>query len=240
MKAVAIVGYKKSGKTSLVQELTRELKSRGLSVFVCKHSHHGFDENKDTDTYRHKQLADGVAGWSPAESFISWPQEWKPADLLRFVDADVALLEGGKGQGWLPRIIMATDAETAAELNPEAALVVHGPQIPAGDFPCGLEATTDVSRLADIILARGFRLPNLNCGGCGREDCMALTADIVAGRADVAECTAMNGSTRVTVNGEELPLNPFVAEMLGGGLLGMLKSLKGYSKGKVVIEMEAD
>lgn len=239
MKAVALVGYKKSGKTTLVQELTRELKQRGLKVFVCKHSHHGFDENTHTDTYRHKQLADGVAGWSPGESFISWPEEWKPADLLRFVRADVALVEGGKGQGWLPRIILAEDAKIAAELAPEAALAVYGPEAPEGDYP-ELEATTDIPKLADAIEARGFRLPNLNCGGCGREDCMGLTRDIVAGTATLAECTAMNAPTKVTVNGEELPLNPFVAEMLGGGLLGMLKSLKGYAKGKVVIELEAD
>ena len=233
MRAIAVVGYKKSGKTTLALELTQALKQQGLSVTLVKHSHHGFDEKAETDTARFRQHADMVMGFSPGGSFVSWPGERSLADLLPLVDTDFLVLEGGKTLGLMPRIIIANDEETARNLDPELALAVYGEH--ALDE---LMATLDVHGLARIAANGGFLLPGLDCGACGRKDCRGLAADIVAGEASVDDCKALHGNISITVGGKPLPLNPFVERILQSGIKGMLSELKGFGPGAVDIHLE--
>lgn len=233
MRAIAVVGFKKSGKTTLAMELAEALKKQGLTVTMVKHSHHGFDEKADTDTARFRTRADMVMGVSPGGSFVSWPAERPLAELLPLVSTDFLVMEGGKTMGLMPRIIIADDEATARELDPELALAAYGDH--ALDE---LMATRDVAGLARIASKAGFLLPGLDCGACGRENCRGLAVDIVAGTATVADCKAMNNSIRITVGGQPLPLNPFVERILRSGILGMLSELKGYIPGKVDIRIE--
>lgn len=51
-----IVGWKNSGKTTLVAALVSELTSRGLKVSTVKHAHHNFAFDKQgTDSFRHRE-----------------------------------------------------------------------------------------------------------------------------------------------------------------------------------------
>jgi molybdopterin-guanine dinucleotide biosynthesis protein B len=233
MRAIAVVGFKKSGKTTLALELAEALKKQGLSVTLVKHSHHGFDEKADTDTARFRAQADMVVGFSPGGSFVSWPGERSLAELIPLITTDFIVMEGGKTLGLMPRIIIAGDEATARELDPELALAAYGDH--ALD---DLMATRDVAGLARIAAKAGFLLPGLDCGACGRENCRGLAADIVAEKATVADCKAMNNSIRISVGGQPLPLNPFVERILRSGILGMLSELKGYTPGKVDIRIE--
>jgi len=233
MRAIAVVGYKKSGKTTLALELARELKKLGHSVTLAKHSHHGFDEKAETDTARFRDQADMVLGFSPGGSFVSWPGERSLQDLLPLVNTEFLVLEGGKTLGIMPRIIIAPDEATARDLDPELTLAAYGDAAVEG-----LMATRDVAGLARIAAHEGFLLPGLDCGACGRENCRALAADIVAGEATSADCKAQGGSMRITVNGQLLPLNPFVARILKSGLLAMLSELKGFGPGPVDIRLD--
>jgi molybdopterin-guanine dinucleotide biosynthesis adapter protein len=233
MRAIAVVGYKKSGKTTLAMELADALKKMGNSVTMVKHSHHGFDEKAETDTSRFRTRADMVMGFSPGGSFVSWPGERPLTELLPLVTTDFLVLEGGKTLGLMPRIIIAEDEATAQDLDPELALAAYGDH--ALDE---IMATRDVAGLARIVAKAGFLLPGLDCGACGRTNCRGLAVDIVAGTATVADCKAMNNSIRITVSGQPLPLNPFVERILRSGILGMLSELKGYTAGKVDIHIE--
>jgi len=233
MRAIAVVGYKKSGKTTLALELAETLKKQGHSVTLVKHSHHGFDEKSETDTARFRERADMVMGFSPGGSFVSWHGERALAEMIPFATTDFLILEGGKTLGLMPRIIIADDEATAKDLDPELALAAYGDH--AVDE---LMATRDVAGLARIVAKEGFLLPGLNCGGCGRENCRGLAVDVVAGEATVADCKALNNSLRITVNGQPLPANPFVERMLRSGLLGMLSELKGFTPGPVDIHIE--
>lgn len=233
MRAIAVVGYKKSGKTTLALELAEALKKMGQSVTLVKHSHHGFDEKAETDTARFRTSADMVMGFSPGGSFVSWPEERSLADLIPLVRTDFLVLEGGKTQGIMPRIIIAPDEATANDLDPELALAAYGDEAFAG-----LMATRDVAGLARIAKGSGFLLPGLDCGACGRENCRGLAVDIVAGEASVDDCKALSGSLRITVGGKPLPLNPFVERILKSGIQGMLAELKGFGPGPVDIHIE--
>ena len=233
MRAIAVVGYKKSGKTTLALELAQALRKQGLSVTLVKHSHHGFDEKAETDTARFRESADMVMGFSPGGSFVSWPGERSLAELIPLATTDFLVLEGGKTLGLMPRIIIADDEATAKDLDPELALAAYGDH--ALDE---LMATRDVAGLARIVAKAGFLLPGLDCGGCGRENCRGLAVDIVAGEATLADCKALNNSLRITVGGQPLPANPFVERILRSGILAMLSELKGFVPGPVDIHIE--
>ena len=50
---------------------------------------------------------------------------------------------------------------------------------------------------------------------------------------------AARGNIEVTVNGQSVGLNPFTAQMLSGGIKGMLGALKGMVPGgEVIIRMK--
>ncbi|MGE0766435.1 MAG: molybdopterin-guanine dinucleotide biosynthesis protein B [Hyphomicrobiaceae bacterium] len=53
---VAIVGWKNSGKTTLVVRLVEELVSRGCNVATVKHAHHTFQiDQGESDSARHRR-----------------------------------------------------------------------------------------------------------------------------------------------------------------------------------------
>ena len=82
------------------------------------------------------------------------------------------------------------------------------------------------------------RLPGLDCGDCGRADCAGLARDIVAGKATPESCRARHPECSISVNGVPLSMNRFVFNILSGGILGMLKELKGFAPGTVEIKIE--
>jgi molybdopterin-guanine dinucleotide biosynthesis protein B len=108
-----IVGYKNSGKTTLLCSLVEELSSRGLKVATLKHDAHEFQMDRpDTDTSKHQQ----AGAWLTA---ISSPTKtaWIKAEgteldsLLESTrDADVVLVEGFK-QADYPKIAMLRGEE---------------------------------------------------------------------------------------------------------------------------------
>lgn len=55
MNVYGIVGWKNSGKTTLVERLVIEITGRGFSVSTVKHAHHTFDvDHEGKDSYRHR------------------------------------------------------------------------------------------------------------------------------------------------------------------------------------------
>ncbi|HIC93677.1 MAG TPA: Fe-S cluster protein, partial [Anaerolineae bacterium] len=67
MKAIGIVGFKNSGKTTLARALAQELLQRGHRVAAVKHSSEGLDL-LGKDTARLREFADQVGFVSPQES----------------------------------------------------------------------------------------------------------------------------------------------------------------------------
>ena len=53
MKTIAVIGWKNSGKTTLVSRLVTHLKKKEFKVGVVKHAHHSFDiDHPNTDSYK--------------------------------------------------------------------------------------------------------------------------------------------------------------------------------------------
>ena len=99
---ISIVGKSKSGKTTFIEKLIGELKSRGYRVATIKHTPQGmtFDE-PDKDSWRHIQAgSEATAITSPDKMVLIKPiaQEVTLGEIVRFFgeDYDIILAEGFK------------------------------------------------------------------------------------------------------------------------------------------------
>lgn len=227
-KAVAVVGFKKSGKTTLVRDLARKLTEMGYSVAAAKFSHHPLD-TAGTDTAALQEVCSTVFGLGRGATSVCWNREQFLPDLLPLADEDILLIEGGKSLTWLPRILALKEPGDVEALDNGLSLGTWGEcAVP------GMHAFGSVEEAAGAVLEQGFRLPGLDCGTCGRTDCLSLGREIVAGKASIRACRAMRTALEVTVNGQPLAMNPFVENVMAGTLRVVLEQLKGYSPGAEV------
>lgn len=248
MRAVNIVGYKNSGKSTLALALAAALEKLGQRVAIAKHSHHALDK-PDTDSGRMRSQGRVVAALAADETAIFWGQARPLKELLPLFapDADILLVEGGKTQYWLPRILCLKSADEADTLHPlhslhslhqGLALASYGtiavPGLPHFD-------ALSVENLAVMLIERAFALPGLDCREgvhCANAGCLGLAQCLTAQTASIEACTALSGQICVTMNGQPVALNAFVARILGGAVRGMLREMKGVQSGKAVITLE--
>jgi molybdopterin-guanine dinucleotide biosynthesis protein MobB len=105
MKVFGIVGWKHSGKTTLVAKLVTELKSRGYSVSTVKNAHHAFDlDQPGRDSYKHREagaqevLISSGSRWALMHE-MQKDEEYMLDDLLvKMTPVDLVLIEGFKGE----------------------------------------------------------------------------------------------------------------------------------------------
>lgn len=103
MNIYGIVGWKNSGKTTLMERLVAEITARGLAVSTIKHAHHAFDiDRPGKDSFRHRAagaaevLIGSGARWALMHELRGAPEP-PLADLLaRLSPVDLVLIEGFK------------------------------------------------------------------------------------------------------------------------------------------------
>jgi molybdopterin-guanine dinucleotide biosynthesis protein B len=244
MRAVSIVGFKNSGKSALTELLANALERRGLRVAVAKHAHSGLDK-PDTDSARLRAPGRAVVALSEAECALFYGEKRFLADMIPLIQADILLVEGGKHLGWLPRILCLrpldeAEADERDNLDRGLAFAAWGraaaPGLPYFSGGPGVEDET-LDALATLVQEKAFMLPGLDCSACGRENCAALAAEIVAGRAGMEACAALHAEVEVLINGQPLGLNTFAARVVAGALRGMLREMKGFAPGEVTLTM---
>ncbi len=233
MQAVALNGFKNSGKTSLAFQLCQHFQAQGIKVAVAKYSSHGFDA-QDTDTQTLSRYATTVFGLSRDQTEIIWKTKKYLPDLIGLTDAQVLIVEGGKSLHYLPKVILSESEQEIRQLDTGLTLAVWGEQHLAD-----LTVTKDLETLADLILDKGFFLPGLDCQACGRKDCSVLAGEILRGTARFNECLALQSSLKLSINGRQLPINPFVNAVLANGIKGLLSPLKGFGPGLIEISLES-
>ena len=128
---VAVVGWKNSGKTTLVARLVEELSRLGLRVGTIKHAHHrAVMDAPGTDTDRHREagavatMLVSDAGWGlrVSEEALSLRQA-----MDRLPACDVVVLEGYKREP-VPKIEcrrFAADGPLLAASDPNVIAVAH-------------------------------------------------------------------------------------------------------------------
>jgi molybdopterin-guanine dinucleotide biosynthesis protein B len=102
MKVYGVIGWKNSGKTSLMERLVAEITGRGFSVSTVKHVHHTVDlDQPGKDTFRHRQAGAREVVLASADRLAilvehRGPEPELPAVLARLAPVDLVLVEGYK------------------------------------------------------------------------------------------------------------------------------------------------
>lgn len=232
MKILAVSGTKNTGKTTLVTRLVSELTNRGFNVGTVKHTHVKLDvEGKDT--WKHQEAGSQiVVGAGSDETFFILNRDMGLETIINCVEClnklDYLVLEGYKLANYAkistsplddPFVLAQVDVST---LNKES-----------------------VENLTDLIEERSFgKLANIDCGECGYENCRQMALAIINGKTKESNCVMKKSSdVKIKIDGNPIPMNPFVNKFMRNTVLGMISSLKiedidEYKKIELLIQNE--
>jgi molybdopterin-guanine dinucleotide biosynthesis protein B len=106
-----------------------------------------------------------------------------------------------------------------------------------------LHSERDIQKLADLVEEKVFPLLPLVddecCRRCGLT-CRGLTESILRGERKRTDCVLDHFDNLVmTIDGEKIPIVPFVQDTLRDIILGYCRHLKGFSNGELVLRIPA-
>jgi len=246
-KTVAVVGFKNSGKTRVVEALVAELTRRGHIVGTVKHTAENIEfDTPGKDTARHREAgakSTAILHQNAAAMFID--DHVKVGDAAKALgDLDILVIEGFKTLDTHARILVPLEDDDIPKLSNGleiAAVKIHGSTF-MGDTDLPVVNLADAMTLADIVEEKAYSmLPGVNCHGCGYQDCRSLGQAILGGEAQARQCVRNSVEFTLRVNDEPVPLGGFVQRAFKGMLLGFIRSLKGGdSPRRVEIAFEVD
>jgi len=240
MRVIGITGYKKSGKTTLILKLSDELIKRGYKVAVIKHINKNIDQ-VNTDTSKYKEVLTQVAAITPKESVIFLKNKKNLEEIIKYFEADIILIEGFKKEKTFPKIVCLREESEKAELFDGLQLCTAGfvsKELNPKFYDFNILNDEDIKKIAEIAINKSFKLPNLNCGECGYQDCYGLAQEIVKGNKTLDDCSSLEPSTLVKVNGKIISMNSFISKIVKNTIIGLLTSLKGFTKGDIEIKIK--
>jgi molybdopterin-guanine dinucleotide biosynthesis protein MobB len=152
----SVVAFSGTGKTTMLEKLVPELKSRGLRVAVVKHDAHAFEIDREgKDSYRMTRAGADVTVITSADKTAF--MENRPVSfetvIGRISDVDIILTEGYK-TGAYPKIALrraATGQDFPVDIAGCIALMSDTP-VEGADVP--VFGLGDVSALAVFLVGR--------------------------------------------------------------------------------------
>lgn len=169
MRVYGVIGWKNSGKTSLMERLVAEITGRGFTVSTVKHVHHDVDlDQPGKDTWRHRAAGASEVVLASRHRFAILHEHRGPEPelsevLARLKPVDLVLVEGYKRDPH--RKVEVWRRVTGHDLiQPSDALV----RAVATDEPLALPVPVldlnDTRAVADFILAE-VGLPSTTARG---------------------------------------------------------------------------
>lgn len=159
---ISVVGWSNSGKTTILEKLVAELKTRGVKVGVIKHHHGPFEiDRPGKDTWRLFQAgADctAIAGSGKVGLVIRSDGEMPPGDIAALMPGvDLVITEGYKG-GTYPQIEVRRSGHYRGEPASRAGQLVAV----IGDTALGEEglpcfSSNDITGAASFIIEQYCR-----------------------------------------------------------------------------------
>ncbi len=230
---LGIYGHKKSGKTALVEEITKGLTEMGYSVATIKHTHHqdhGLDA-EGTDTWKHAQAgAKSIVLSTDEETLFILKKNMELPELESSIkaldDVDLVLVEGFKS-GDISKIAVGDIAE---ETNTLFRFMDN-----LNEIVTFIKRSIEAERILE-------RLPGLDCKKCG-VTCAELAAFILEEKKNYEDCVYFSEIVDVTtrVNGRNIPMGKFAKDIISKTIRGMVSSLKGVDGTKVkTVEIEIE
>ncbi len=218
MKApvIAVVGHKKSGKTTVIENIIHALKKKGCCVATAKHvTRRLFSmDTEEKDTWRHSR-----AGANPVVSVS---------------DAEIAvLIKNGETKFSLGRMLEFTPKIDAILLEGFSQLILENEQV--GKILCVRdmkEYKIFKERTRGKIIAscsiRPLGKPILRM----KEDSQILARQalkFIEKEWKTSEMMESKLKTKVTINNVEVPVQPFLSETIRSVLLSMVSTLEDVS-----------
>lgn len=249
---IAVIGYKKTGKTTVIEGLVRKLTETGYAVATAKHiDHKGFTMDREgRDTWRHRVSgANPVIGVSDVETAVIYKDGLGGLTLRRLIrftlEKDLLILEGFSKlvleDETVGKIICVRTLEEYKEFRKRirgetlafCSLEPLGKPILSirDDTSALIERVSNYLEKMKAILEIRSSLPNLDCGRCRYRRCWEMAKAIYDGKAKFDDCTVLKVGprlkSRIMLNGAEVPIQPFVSEIVRRTVLGMISTLKG-------------
>lgn len=254
MPVVAVLGRKKSGKTTVVESVVRGLTKKGYRVATAKHvNQEGFSiDTKGKDTWRHSTAgANPVVSVSDVETAIlirNGKADFSIDRLLRCTpEVDVFLLEGFSDMvlddEHVGKILCVRNEREYDAYREKARgeTIAYCSHTPMGDRILGIKEDSPVLiRRVLKFIKKELRilkilsdLPGLDCKKCGYDACQEMAIAIYRKKAKLSDCQTLKLrrklQTKIELNDVEIPIQPFVAKIFRNAVLGMVSSLKGVS-----------
>jgi molybdopterin-guanine dinucleotide biosynthesis protein B len=202
LPVVSIVGQGNSGKTTLIEKLIPEMKSRGYRVATVKHTHEKVElDTQGKDSWRYTQAGSDAVFLSTSTDLalikaVEQKALVKEITQLMSADCDIMLIEG-LHDAHAPKIeVHRKESGKELRCKPEELRAIVTDVELSVDIP--QFKLNDISGIADFIEAK-----------------------LVGKRQD---------ETTLFVNGKPIMLNHFTQDILAGAILGMLSTLKGVNE----------
>ncbi|TAK32127.1 MAG: molybdopterin-guanine dinucleotide biosynthesis protein B [Chloroflexota bacterium] len=198
--ALSVVGKSDVGKTTLLEKLLPEIKRRGYRVATIKHDVHGFSiDLPGKDSWRHTQAGSDIAVISSADKVA----------LVRKVSQELSLNEIAHLIGSSVDLILTEGFKR----GPWPKIEVHRKEMGA-DLLCTAREL--------ICIATDEHVPM---------EVPQFDINDATGIVDLIEERFLKpqvglGEVRLTVNGAMVPLKPFVQDMIGNAMTGMVAALR--------------
>jgi len=249
LRVIGIGGYKKSGKTILIEKLIRELKKRKYEVGTIKHiPKKGFTlDDAKTDTGRYAKAGSKTIIAISPEEIVTIKKEKIDMEkdkagqyptlskiLLGLRDLDFVILEGFKEAENLAKIMIARNNTEAKELDDIFTIGFIGEGI-KGKPLFGKE---EIGAITDLIEKRAIPpVAGINDGDCGHGTCRGFAVSAIHGKAPKDGCVSLFSRVTLTVDGKKVPLKLFLQDLVANILKGVVSSLKGGKGEEIVIKM---
>lgn len=128
MRVFSVIGISKSGKTTTIEEIIKELRKRGYSVGSVKEIHYEeFSiDTEGTNTDRHKNAGSQlVTARGLNETDVLFQKKLSVEEILSFYDYDFVVLEGVRDAN-VPNIITAHTTDEIDERIDDKTFLVSG------------------------------------------------------------------------------------------------------------------
>ena len=240
MKVFSVCGITKSGKTTTIEQIIRELTARGYRVGSVKEIHFeafAIDPDPSKNTARHRRAGSRlVTARGINETDVMFPEMLSMNQIFSFYhDFDYVVLEGISNIP-VPMIITAYAADDLDARWNDLVFCVSGKIADEmdeyKDIPA-ISAVTDAVSITNLVMRKVYDLlPDIDpkcCRACGW-DCRELGVKILKGEAQRGDCVADKGA-ELYIDGKRIVMAPFVQKVLRGTVLGVVSELDGFQKG---------
>ncbi|MDI6819897.1 MAG: molybdopterin-guanine dinucleotide biosynthesis protein B [Candidatus Hodarchaeaceae archaeon] len=238
LRIVAVVGYKKSGKTAVTEGLVRELIKRGYRVCTIKHvrEREFTIDQRGKDTWRHAQAgANPVICIAPREVATITRRAAKLHDVIRALRGiDFVIVEGFRGAKGITKVAVARSGAEAKKLADEFTIACIGHR----KLWLPVFRHDEVRKLADLVEQKALPLlPELDCRHCGHQSCREFALAVLSGRERWNGCPTLRERVTLTIDGKQVHLNPFMQTLIAGVIDGMLSTMKGTKGGQIELRV---